>query len=241
MNKLRRYARQIILPEIGSEGQSRLFSAKVVVVGAGGLGSPVLYSLASAGVGHIKIIDLDIVDITNLNRQFIHFENDIGREKSQSAKDKLEQYNHDIQIDAITVMLDEKNTHELLTGYDAVMSCVDNKKTRYLLNNTCIKNNIFFIDGGIQGFDGYLLTVLPNVTSCYECIFPQKEQVQESGGGVLGVATGVIGSMMAMEAIKYIAGIPITSYFNYVDLLSWRITPINVEKNFDCPVCGAKI
>ena len=236
---INRYERQIILPEIGEEGQLRLSSSKAAVIGAGGLGSPVLYSLASAGVGHIKIIDSDSVDITNLNRQFIHFENDVGREKSQSAKEKLERYNHDIKIETVTVRLDGENIREHLTGYDVVLSCVDNKKTRCLLNNACVMCNIPFIDGGIQGFEGYILTVIPGVTACYQCIFPIKEQLQNSGDvGVLGAATGALGSMMALETIKYIVGIPILSHFCYVDLLSWRITPIEVERNAECPVCG---
>jgi len=231
-----RYSRQIILPEIGEEGQQKLSSAKVVVAGAGGLGSPVLYYLASAGVGHIKMIDSDIVDITNLNRQIIHFENDIDKEKVQSAKEKLEQYNRDIIIDAVTIMLDDKNIGEYLAGYDIVLSCADNKKTRYLINHACVNNKIILIDGGIQGFEGYVLTVIPGVTPCYQCIFPQKDKERQTVG-ILGATAGAIGSMMAMEAIKYIVGIPITSHFNYVDLLDLRITPVKANRDINCPVC----
>jgi len=234
-----RYSRHIMLPEIGEEGQRRLSSAKAVVAGAGGLGSPVLYYLASAGIGQIKIIDSDIVDIANLNRQIIHFENDIGKEKTRSAKEKLGQYNHDIQVRTANVLLNEENAGEHLSGYDLVISCVDNKKTRYLTNSACVNHNIPFIDGGIQGFEGYILTVFPGVTPCYQCIFPQESQTKQAGAiGVLGAAAGVLGSMMAMEAIKYIAGIPIASHLHYVDLLDWRITPVTAKRNLDCPACG---
>ena len=236
-----RYSRHISLPEIGGEGQLRLSSAKAVVVGAGGLGSPVLYFLASAGIGHIKIIDSDVVDITNLNRQIIHFEDDVGRNKSQSAKEKLNQYNRNIQVCAANVMLNDENAMEHLPGNDIVMSCVDNIKTRYLLNNACVRSGIPFIDGGTQGFEGYILTVVPGITPCYQCIFPilpQKEQVRQTGGiGVLGAAAGTLGSMMALEAIKYIIGIPITSYLHYVDLLSFRITPVTAARDANCPAC----
>ena len=234
-----RYSRQMTLPEIGGEGQRRLSEAKAAVVGAGGLGSPVLYYLASAGFGHIKIIDSDICDITNLNRQFIHFGNDMGREKAQSAKDKLVLYNNEITVCAETVMLDDQNAPDCLSGHDIVLSCVDNKKTRRLINKVCITNNTPFIDGGVQGFEGYILTVAPGITPCFQCIFPMHGLTETAGStGVIGAAAGVIGSMMALEAIKLITGIPICPYFQYVDLLSYRLTPITARKARDCPVCG---
>jgi len=177
------------------------------------------------------------VDITNLNRQFIHYENDIGREKTRSAKEKLEWYNPEIQINAITTSLDQKNVHAHLSGQDLVLSCVDNQQTRYLLNNACVHSNIPLIDGGISGFEGYVLTVLPGITPCYQCIFPQPNT---RSGGVIGATAGVLGSMMAMEAIKYIVGIPIRSHFYYVDLLFNRITPIQAKRNSDCPICSTR-
>ena len=241
-----RYARQIILPEIGSEGQRRLSSAKVAVIGAGGLGSPVLYYLASAGVGVVHIFDSDTVELTNLNRQFIHFQSDIGREKSQSAKEKLERYNKDIQVSASTVRLDAENVRVLLAGFHLALSCVDNTKTRYLLNSACAQSGIPLVDGGIRGFEGYVLSVTPGVTPCYQCIFPGKGQWENAdvsrqhveSAGVLGAAAGILGSMMALEAIKHIAGIPIQPHFYYVDLLSCGITPITAKRVPDCPACG---
>lgn len=227
-----RYSRQTILPEIGEEGQLRLSQAKAAVVGAGGLGSPVLYYLASAGVGHIKIIDSDTVDVTNLNRQFIHFEDDIGKSKAQSAKEKLERYNSSIQVCAETVRLDEDNACGLLCGCDVVLSCVDNIKTRRLLDGACVKLGAAMIDGGISGFDGYVLTVVPGVTPCWQCVFPKG--AREESGGVLGAAAGIIGSMMAMEAVKHVAGVPAGPRFYYVDLLDYRITPITARRDAGC-------
>ena len=236
---IERYSRQVMLPEIGGEGQRRLSAASVAVVGAGGLGSPVLYCLASAGVGHIRIIDSDTVDITNLNRQFVHSQDDIGRQKAQSAMEALARYNHDIEICADAVALDADNAEELLAGHDLVLSCVDNKKTRHILNGVCVRGGVPLIDGGIRGFEGYVLIVLPGVTPCYQCIFPQKDQQEADAGiGVLGATAGVLGSLMATEAIKRIVGIPAQACFYFVDLLSSRITTIQAKKDPGCPVCA---
>jgi len=237
-----RYSRQIIIPEIGDGGQERLSSAKVAVVGAGGLGSPVLYYLASAGVGHIRIIDSDVLDITNLNRQCIHSESDVGREKSRSAMEALQRYNHDIQVYATTAVLDDDNALEHLTGFDVVLSCVDNKTARYVLNKACVSARVPLIDGGVQDFSGYVLTVLPGVTPCYQCIFPQKNQSQDTGSfGILGAVAGVLGSMIAMEAIKLIVSIQMILYLRYVDLMSCEIASIAANKAPGCPVCGCEI
>jgi len=228
-----------MLPEIGIEGQQRLSDAKAVVIGAGGLGSPVLYYLSSAGVGHIKIIDSDSVDITNLNRQFIHSSHDIGKEKSKSAQEKLEHFNPDIQVCSVTVALNDKNVFEHLMGCTIVLSCVDNLETRYLINSTCVRSNIPLIDGGVQGFDGYTLMVLPGVTPCYECIFPRKNRYENTGVvSVLGTTAGVLGSLMAMDALKHIIGIPVDTYFHYMDLLSNRMTTIQASKDISCPICS---
>lgn len=234
-----RYARHIILPEIGEEGQRKLASARVVVVGAGGLGSAVLYYLASAGVGHIRIVDSDAVDIGNLNRQFIHFESDIGREKSKSAEEKLRQYNREIDISSATVRLDDENAGEYLSGHDVAVACVDNLKARRLLNRFCVNSGMPLMDAGVRGFEGYLLAVLPGVTPCYSCIFPRAV---ESAGvtGILGATAGVLGSMTAVQTVKHLVGIPTDCALYYVDLLSMRIAPIAAKRSPDCPVCGAR-
>lgn len=232
-----RYSRHMIIPEIGEKGQDKLSSSKVLVVGAGGLGSPVLYYLASAGIGHIKIIDSDTVDITNLNRQFIHFECDIGREKTQSAKEKIQKYNHEIDVSTATVRLDEVNIQKYVSDCDIVMSCVDNRQTRLLLNSVCVKRGIPLVDGGVNGFNGYALTVIPGITPCYNCILPKRDQ-GSAPIGVLGATAGVIGSMMAVMTIKYLLSIQIDSFLYYIDLLSFTITPIQINKNPDCLICN---
>jgi len=231
-----RYEKQLLLPEVGTEGQRRLTASRVAVVGAGGLGSPVLYALVSAGIGFIRIVDSDAVEISNLNRQFLHVESDIGRAKSLSAKEKLERYNSAICVEAIAARLDEENARELLADCDLVVSCVDNKQARQLMNRVCVRENIALIDGGVQGFEGYVLTVLPGVTPCRACVFPNGKE--DKSVGVLGAAAGVIGSLMAVEAFKHLVGIPIDSYFHYVDGLGFRLTPLKAEKLTDCPVCG---
>ena len=234
-----RYARQIIMPEIGEAGQRRLSAAKAAVVGAGGLGAPLLYYLASAGVGSVRIIDSDAVELTNLNRQFVHVENDIGREKALSAGEKLRQYNSDIDIAEHTVRLREENLSEYLDGCNLVVACVDNLHTRYILNDYCVERGIAYVVGGVEGFVGYTLTIVPGVTPCFRCIFPYNN-TEPPIGGVLGATAGVVGSLMAMQAIKHIAGVPISSYFHYIDLQTYSIADIKAEKNKDCPACGER-
>jgi len=238
---MNRYIRHISLPEIGEEGQRKLSSAKVALIGAGGLGSPALYSLASAGVGNIHIIDYDKVDVSNLNRQFIHFQADIGRMKAQSAKEKLERYNPTIQINTSATKLGDDNIHALIANTDLVLSCVDNKETRYLLNSASVKSGTALVDAGVQGFYGYVLVVDPGVTPCYECIFPRAAQARtqaEESPPVLGAVTSVLGSMMALEAIRHIVGIPAQTHFYYVDMLTCQITPIAAIHNSHCSTCG---
>jgi len=235
-----RYQRHIVLPQIGIDGQRRLSSARVAVVGAGGLGSPGLFYLASAGVGHLSIIDSDIIDITNLNRQFIHSEDDIGKEKSVSAMEALKRYNSEIDVSAVSITLDEDNARRLLERFDFVLSCVDNTSTRYILNRACIRNRVPLIDGGVEGFGGYVLSVQPGITPCYQCIFPENSLIdKQRDAGVLGAAAGVIGSLMAVVAIKAVLGMQTETFLHYVDLLSYRLAPITVKKSLDCPVCNS--
>jgi len=232
-----RYSRHMLLPEIGEEGQKKLARTRALVVGTGGLGSPVLYYLAAAGVGHIHIVDSDTVDITNLNRQFLHFEPDIGREKSLSAREKLHRFNSEIELKATTIRLCEENVQEIISDNDIAISCVDNLQTRYLLNRGCVQRGIPLVDGGVSGFDGYSMTILPGVTPCYHCIFP--EAVQSTGViGVLGATAGVTGTIMAVQAIKHLLGINEGSSFLQIDLFSMSFMPIRAKRNPECTVCG---
>ena len=236
-----RYARQMGLPQIGMEGQIRLKKAKAAVVGAGGLGSPALYYLAAAGVGAIKIIDADSVDITNLNRQILHFQGDLGKEKCRSAKEKLERFNAETTIETAVARLDESNAGVLLHGAGTVISCVDNDETRRTLNAYCAATGTTLINGGVSGFEGYVMVVQPGRTPCFQCIFRaggEKARANAGSGGVLGAAAGVVGSMMAAEAIKSMLGLPAQPSFYYVDLLSAQIIPVSAERDAACPACG---
>lgn len=238
MNQMHsRYARQIMLPEIGEDGQRRLFDGRFAVVGAGGLGSPVLYALAGAGIGHIRVFDCDTVDLTNLNRQFIHFETDLGACKAESAAKKMRLYNSEIDISPSALRLDEQNIRECLAGVDLVISCVDNSETRFLLNRFCVKSGTPLIDGGIAGFEGYTLRVLPGIGPCYHCLFPEGNA---KPGGVLGASAAAIGSMMAVLAIRQHLGLCAEAYLHYIDLAAFRIVSIESARKKDCPICGDK-
>ena len=234
-----RYSRQIILPEIGENGQSKLSSSKAIIVGAGGLGSIVLYYLAAAGIGQIKIIDSDKVDITNLNRQLMHDEADIGKEKSISAMEKLQRFNSEINVTESSISLNTENINGHIFNCDIVVACVDNKKTRILLNSHCVNKNIPLIDGGINGFEGYVLTILPGITPCFSCLFPESKEISKPIG-VIGAAVGVIGSMMALQTVKTLLGVKMDYFLYYVDLMSLRILPMAYNKNPNCPICGFK-
>ena len=230
-----RYDKQILIPEIGCAGQERLSGSSAVVVGAGGLGSPVLYYLAAAGVGKINIVDPDQVAITNLNRQFLHFEQDTGRSKVQSAVEKLSAFNSSITIHTDCASVNAQNAQSLIAGHDIALSCVDNYETRILLNRACVRSGIPLVDGGINGLTGYALTVLPGLP-CYECVFPHKPAINTESS-VLGASAGVVGSIMAAQAVKYLAGIREGFHFLLMDLLTLSFQTIEAAVRKGCPAC----
>lgn len=234
-----RYERQLLIPQITEKEQAMLASARVAVVGAGGLGSPVLYYLAAAGVGALHIIDEDTVMISNLNRQFLHFEEDIGRLKTDSAKDKLSRFNREIKITAAAIRLDEKNISAEISGFDLIASCVDNYPTRRLMNEFCVQSGLPMIDGGILGFSGYVMLVQPGETPCYSCIYPDTPQ-NVGKIGVLGATAGTVGAMMAAQTVKYLIGIREGFQFTFIDLLTFSFDAIDIKRNPDCPVCGGR-
>jgi adenylyltransferase/sulfurtransferase len=200
--EVQRYSRQIAF--IGEENQERLKSAHVVIAGAGGLGCPVAVYLAAAGVGHITIIDRDRVDLTNLNRQILHWERDIGREKSRSARDKLHQLNSEIVIDAVTVAASGENAAALTRGASLIIDALDNFDGRYILNRAALVHTIPCIHGAVCGYDGHVTTIVPGETACLQCIFPEPPAGSEFP--VIGTTAGIIGILQAHEAIKYITG-----------------------------------
>lgn len=231
---MERYQRQMIMSQIGEEGQNRLANALVTVIGAGGLGSPVLTYLAEAGVGRIRCIDEDVVSLTNLNRQFLHREQDIGRNKVDSAKETLKALNSRLQIEAICCKVTDENAEELIEGSCAVVDCVDNIAARLSVNRACLKKNIPLVEGGISGFYGFVTVIQPEC-ACLECM-GYHEGMDGKVIPVLGTTAGVIGALQANECLKIIlgAGNPLYGKILQYDGLNGSFDEIEVQKNETC-------
>lgn len=229
-----RYERQIIIPQIGEEGQKRLTDARVTVIGAGGLGSPVLTYLVQAGVGHIRCIDCDVVSESNLNRQFLHTEQNIGKEKTFSAKETLEKMNSAIQIEPISAKMTTENVDRLIEGSQVVVDCVDNIEARLLVNKACLKKDIPLVEGGINGFYGFV-TAVHKDCACLECMGFHKGMDREKIAA-LGTTAGVIGALQANECIKIIlgAGTPLYGRMLQYDGLYGSFDEIEIFKNEAC-------
>ena len=234
-----RYSRQIIIPQIGGEGQEKLSRSSVFVAGAGGLGSPVLTYLTAAGIGRIGLIDSDIVALNNLNRQFLHNTDDIGRLKIESAKEKLSRLNDKIEIKIFSDRLTDKNAKEILKGYDLILGAVDSFETRFIINKACVSLNIPYIDGGINGFSGCVFFSNPPRTPCLNCVFPQSSEKKEQIG-VLGVTAGIIGTIEANIAVLYLLGLPnpIENKLLLYDGLRMSFDLIDIKKSEECKVCS---
>jgi adenylyltransferase/sulfurtransferase len=231
-----RYTRQIIL--FGDEAQERLKGAEVFIAGAGGLGCPVSIYLAVAGVGTITIVDQDAVELSNLNRQILHWDRDIGRMKADSAGEKLREINPDITVRAIKATIDEGNAGELIGKADVIVDAMDNFPTRFLLSDTALRKNIPLVHAAIRGFHGQATTIVPGKTPCLRCLFPQAPPKEVFP--VLGVTPGLLAMIQATEVIKYLTK---TGKLLTGRLLLWdghlcRMEEIAVEKNPKCPACG---
>jgi molybdopterin-synthase adenylyltransferase len=231
-----RYKRQMML--FGDEGQERLKKAHIFIAGAGGLGSPVSLYLAVAGVGTITIVDMDVVDQTNLNRQILHSDRDIGKKKTVSAEEKLSAINPDIRINAIDTCIDETSAGRLIGNADGIVDAMDNYPTRYLLNDVAIRKNIPLFHGAIRGFYGQATTILPGKTPCLKCIFPRAPPREVFP--VIGATPGVIGTVQATEVIKYFlqSGDLLTGRLFIWDGLAGRADEIAAERIPCCPACG---
>ncbi|NHV59802.1 MAG: HesA/MoeB/ThiF family protein [Candidatus Verstraetearchaeota archaeon] len=236
--ELERYDRQIRIPRFGVEGQKKLKAAKVTVVGVGGLGCPVSIYLTAAGVGKITIIDKDRVELSNLNRQILHWEKDINRYKVDSAKEKLSQLNPFVEIEGKVIEITEDNVIQLLSGSDIVIDGMDNFKTRLILNKACVELRIPFIHAAIYGLEGELLTVLPGEGPCYQC-FLQKAPPERKPFPVLGVTPAVMACLQAMETIKIITGCGKPSIGRVIlfDGENMRFDSLNISRDPNCPVC----
>ncbi len=247
MDNKNRYKRQIVLPEIGNNGQEKISNASVLVVGAGGLGSPALLYLSAAGVGHIGIIDFDNVDETNLQRQILFDVNDVGENKAKAAKRRLEALNPNINIEAIEEELNDKNVEELFNRFDIVIDGTDNFAAKFLINDAAVKTETPFIYGSILGFDGQVAVF--NASSdnapCYRCLFPAKPTGHIPNcaqNGVIGAVAGIIGTTQAMEAIKLIvmheSFVPLISKVWVIDVHTMETKLLSLKKDLYCSICS---
>ena len=226
-----RYDRQIMIGEIGQEGQEKLKRSRVVIAGAGGLGSPIAIYLTAAGIGMIRMIDHDQVTLSNLNRQILHWEEDIGRKKVDSARTKLRNLNSEVEIEAVAETITEGNVSQLVDGCDVIVDAMDNLPTRYILNRCAIEKNIPFFHGAVNGFGGRVLTIIPGETACLRCMY--RGPVPQEKFPVIGVAPAVIGSIQATEVIKYLVGIGklLTNRLLIYDGLKVAFSEFKVTKN----------
>lgn len=239
----RRYNRHLILDGIGKDGQEKLLSAKVLIVGAGGLGSPIALYLAAAGVGTLGIADGDVVSLTNLQRQVIHKTVDVGKPKVDSADRAIRELNPDVKVVKYDAFLSEDSIADIVRQYDFVIDGTDNFAIKYLINDACVMEGKAFCMGGINRFNGQLMTHVPG-TACYRCLFPEPPAYEEvetcSVTGVLGSIAGICGTLQATEAIKYItgAGELLTNTLLTFDALTMQFNKLEFSHNTDCPMCG---
>ncbi len=243
--QLERYSRHIILKEVGAKGQKKLLNAKVLIIGAGGLGAPAAMYLAAAGVGTIGIADADEVDLSNLQRQIIHSTADIGKAKVQSAKETMQAINPDVTVHTYRTFVTSENILELIADYDFVIDGTDNFPAKFLINDACVMAKKPFSHAGIIRFRGQLMTYVPGQGPCYRCVFkepPPKDAVPTcKQAGVIGAMGGVIGSLQAMEAVKYIIGKGelLTGWLLTYDALTMEFRKIRLPKHTaGCAVCG---
>ena len=243
--QLERYSRHIILKEIGVKGQKKLLNAKVLIIGAGGLGAPAAMYLAAAGVGTIGIADADEVDLSNLQRQIIHSTADVGKAKVQSAKETMQAMNPDVKVNTYRIFVDSETIGELIKDYDFIIDGTDNFPAKFLINDACVMAKKPFSHAGIIRFKGQLMTYVPGEGPCYRCVFknpPPKDAVPTcKQAGVIGAMGGVIGSLQAMEAVKYITGVGelLTGKLLTFDALKMEFRTVKLPKRVpNCAVCG---
>jgi adenylyltransferase/sulfurtransferase len=243
-NEVARYSRHLIMPEVGMDGQKRLKASSVLLIGAGGLGSPLGLYLAAAGVGRIGLVDFDVVDFSNLQRQVLHGTPDVGRPKLQSAKERLNAINPEVQLDLYETRLSSANALSILEKYDIIIDGTDNFPTRYLVNDACVllkKPNVY---GSIFRFDGQASVFFPPHGPCYRCLYPEPPPPGEvpscAEGGVLGILPGLIGCIQATEAVKLILGkgSPLVGRLILYDALQMNFQEFRVRRNPKCPLCG---
>ncbi len=242
-DQVKRYSRHIIMGDVGSKGQRALMQSKALIIGAGGLGSPSAIYLSLAGVGTVGIVDFDVVELSNLQRQVLHHTSDVGRPKVQSALDNIKAYNPDVNVVLHETRLESDNAMEIISQYDLVINGADNFATRYLVNDACYLLNKTLVDGSILIFDGQATVFQPG-HGCYRCLFPSPPPPGMvpncAEAGVLGALTGLVGSIQATEALKQFLGIgeSLTSRLLLIDALSMSFREVKLKRNPKCPLCG---
>jgi sulfur-carrier protein adenylyltransferase/sulfurtransferase len=245
-DEILRYSRHLILPEVALEGQQRLKASRVLLIGAGGLGSPLALYLAAAGVGTIGLVDFDVVDVTNLQRQIVHGSKDVGRPKLESARDRLKDLNPHVHVEGFETRLTSENALEIVRDFDIVIDGTDNFATRYLTNDACVilgKPNVY---GSIYRFEGQSSVFATEEGPCYRCLYPEPPPPglvpSCAEGGVLGVLPGLVGTIQATEGIKLLLGIgePLIGRLLLIDALTMQFRAMKLRKNPNCPACGTR-
>lgn len=242
--QITRYSRHLIMPEVGVRGQEKLASSSVLCIGAGGLGSPLALYLAAAGIGRIGIVDFDVVDFSNLQRQIIHSEAKVGKLKVESAKERIHEINSDVEVETYNTKLTSENALDIIKRYDVIVDGTDNFATRYLVNDSCVllgKPNVY---GSIFRFEGQVSVFDAMRGPCYRCLYPEPPPPGMvpscAEGGVLGILPGIIGTMQAAEAIKLILGTgsPLIGKLLFIDVMEMKVRELKLRKDPNCPICG---
>jgi molybdopterin-synthase adenylyltransferase len=243
-SELERYSRQLVLPEWSGAAQERLRSASAIVVGAGALGSPVAVYLAGAGVGRIGVVDCDPVELSNLQRQPLHFTPDVGINKAESAALKLGALNPETMVEPYPVRLEAANASAIVTEADVVVDCSDTFETRYVVNDACCAQGVPLVEAGVLGFDGLVLSIVPGESACYRCAFPDRPAPGSvpscREAGVLGAMAGIVGSIQGLEALKLLTGVgePLLDRILQLDGHDMSQTLVATERRPDCPACA---
>jgi molybdopterin/thiamine biosynthesis adenylyltransferase len=245
--EIERYSRQIMIPDLGGRGQIRLRQARVLIIGAGGLGSPAALYLAAAGVGTLGLVDPDCVELSNLQRQILHATPDQGRRKVESAKEKISQLNPDVEVIVYPARVEPNNALAIFSGYDFIVDGSDNFPTKFLVNDIAVNMGIAFSHAGIVRLQGQTMTVVPGKSACYRCLFrappPPEEILNCQQAGILGAVAGTLGSIQATEAIKYLTGFEeglLTDRLLTYDAKSMTFHTVEVTKDMNCAACGAE-
>lgn len=245
--ELLRYSRQIMLPQVGAEGQEKLLQAKILIIGMGGLGAPAGIYLAAAGIGHLTLVDFDTVDLSNLQRQIVHFSEDIGRPKVESARDTLLDLNPEITITAVNKKLSESEMSQKIANSDLVLDCSDNFTTRFMVNRLCVEQKRPLVSGAAIRMEGQISVYRPDLENdpCYQCLYKGGDELDETctQTGVLAPLVGIIGSMQALEAMKIIMDIgqSLNGKLMLLDALTMEWRTMKLPRDPECPVCGTSM